>query len=73
MTEVEAAIALVGSGSAATVTLAGLGYGHALVEALQEKAAREGLVIEPLWGWEEDRCDLVVRRADVRPEGRAGG
>ena len=69
MAEVEAAIDLVLTGGASSVSLAGLSHGQALAEALRDAAARKGVIVEPIWGWEEDRCDLVVRRAD----GPAGG
>jgi len=67
--EVEAAIELVATGAATSVSLAGFSHGEALVDALRDDAARKGIVVEPIWGWEEDRCDLVIRRA----EGAAGG
>ena len=64
MAEVEAAIELVLTGSATSVSLAGLSHGGALADALRDTAAQKGVVVEPIWGWEEDRCDLVVRRRD---------
>jgi hypothetical protein len=68
--EVEAAIAMVQTGAAASVTLTGLSHGEALVAAVREEAARSGVLVEPIWGWEEDHCDLVVRRID--DQGRGG-
>ena len=59
--EVEAAIAMVRTGAAASVSLTGLGHGAALIEAVRDSASRSHVTVEPIWGWEEDRCDIVVR------------
>ena len=61
--EVEAAIELVVTGGATSVSLAGRSHGEAVAAALRDTAASKGVVVEPIWGWEEDGCDVVVRRA----------
>jgi hypothetical protein len=71
MAEVEAAISLVESGAAARVSLTGLGHGEALVAALRAAAAEVGVVIEPIWGWEDGRSDLLVRKMEPGPSGEA--
>ena len=69
--EVQTAIALVGAGHAVTVSLGGLGHGKALLAALGDEAARAGVVIEAIWAWEEDRCDLIIRKVEPGVAGAA--
>ncbi|HTC86602.1 MAG TPA: hypothetical protein VK656_07845 [Candidatus Acidoferrum sp.] len=67
--EVEAAIAMVEEGGAPSVSLAGLSHAEAIVEALRESAAGRGVVLESIWGWEEDHSDLIARRAGSPTDG----
>ena len=62
--EVTAGIALVASGAASRVAVAGMQFGEELIERLHGHAERNGVRLdaEP---WPEDRgCDLVIRRID---------
>jgi len=62
--EVEGAIALVASGSASRVTLAGLRFGEQVARRFSAEALASGIVLEPI-PWPEDAgCDLIVRRID---------
>jgi hypothetical protein len=62
--EVEAAIALVASGSASRITLTGLRFGEQVARRFRAEARSRGLYLEPL-PWPEDAgCDLMVRRID---------
>jgi len=63
--EVEAAIALVRSGAATTVSLAGLRFAEPVLRELAEQAERDGIVVEPIYWPEDAGCDVTVRRLDV--------
>jgi len=64
VTEVEAAIALVASGSASRITLTGLRFGEQVARRFRAEALAKGISLEPL-PWPEDAgCDLIVRRID---------
>ncbi|MGA3056419.1 MAG: hypothetical protein ABSE70_00050 [Candidatus Limnocylindrales bacterium] len=62
--EVESAMALVASGSATRITLAGLRFGGQLAERFSAIARLKGLRLEPLPWPDDSGCDLVVRRSD---------
>jgi hypothetical protein len=62
--EVETAIALVASGSAIRITLAGLRFGEQLAERFSAVARSRGIRLEPLPWPDDSGCDLVVRRND---------
>lgn len=55
---------MVASGAAPRVTLAGLSHGEALLAAVDTFAGASGVTIEPIWGWEEDGCDITVSRKE---------
>ena len=65
MAELKAAIAMVASGAAPRVTLGGLSHGEALLAAVQTFPDADSVVSEPIWGWEEDGCDITVSRKQV--------
>jgi hypothetical protein len=62
--EVEAAIALVASGSASSVTVSGLRFGEQVARRFRAEAAANGIRLEPILWPEDAGCDLVVRRID---------
>jgi hypothetical protein len=62
--EVEAAIALVASGSASSVTVSGLRFGEQVARRFRAEAAAKGIRLEPILWPEDAGCDLVVRRID---------
>ena len=62
MTDVETAMTLVASGSAASVTLGGLRFGDEIARRFRAEAVSLGLRLEPIIGPDDAGCDLVVRR-----------
>ena len=64
VSEVEGAIALVASGSASRVTLAGLKFGEQVARRFRAEAESKGIRIEPILWPEDSGCDLIVRRID---------
>lgn len=62
LAEVEAAIALVGSGVATTVSVSGLHFGEAILAKARESAANQGVDVEPIWWPDDAGCDVIVRR-----------
>jgi hypothetical protein len=62
--EVEAAIALVASGSASSVTLTGLRFGEQVARRFRAEATANGIRLEPILWPEDAGCDLIVRRID---------
>ena len=64
MQEVRGALALVASGAASRVTLAGLRFGDELTARFSQEAAAAGIRIEPLFWPDDAGCDLIVRRID---------
>jgi hypothetical protein len=63
--EVQAAIALVRSGAATTVSLAGLRFAEPVVRELAAEAERDGIALVPIYWPEDAGCDVTVRRLDV--------
>ncbi len=63
--EMEAAIALVRSGAATTVMLAGLRFAEPVLRELAAQARRDGVALEPSYWPEDAGCDVTVRRLDV--------
>jgi len=63
--EVEAAIALVRSGVATTVSLAGLRFAEPVLRELAAQAERDGIALEPIYWPEDAGCDVTVRRLHV--------
>jgi hypothetical protein len=56
------AIALVASGAATRVTLAGLRFGEQVLAQLGAEAAAVGVSLEPVY-WDDDAgCDLIARK-----------
>jgi hypothetical protein len=62
--EVEAAIALVSSGAALSVTLSGLRFGEQVAKRFAEEAGLKGIALEPIVWPEDEGCDLIVRMID---------
>jgi len=62
LAEVEAAVELVRSGLAPSVTIAGIRHGEAILEARHATAEGFGVAVDAIWGPAEDDCDIVVRR-----------
>lgn len=58
------AIALVASGTATRVTVAGLRFGEQVVARLGAEAASVGVRLEPVF-WDDDAgCDVIARKID---------
>ena len=67
---VESAIAMVASGRAPRVHLAGLAFGDALVEHARSVAAGSGVRVLPAWRTDELGLDLAFERdVDATPPG----
>jgi hypothetical protein len=64
ITEVEAAITLVASGSASAVTLTGLRFGEQVTQRFQAEASARGVVLDPIFWPEDAGCDLTVQAID---------
>jgi hypothetical protein len=62
--EVEAAIALVSSGAALSVTLSGLRFGEQVARRFAAEAGLKGIALEPIVWPEDEGCDLIVRMID---------
>jgi hypothetical protein len=62
--EIEAAIALVGSGEARSVGLTGLKFAETVAGRLTGQAADHGVTLELRWRLDDEGCDVVVRRTD---------
>lgn len=61
---VTGAIALVASGGATRVTVAGLRFGEQVVAQLQAEALCAGVRLEPVY-WDDDAgCDVIARKTD---------
>lgn len=60
--QVASAIAMVATGAATRVTVAGLRFGDQVVAASRELAIRKGVVLEALWHAEDAGADVTVRR-----------
>lgn len=60
--QVASAIAMVASGAATRVTVAGLRFGDQVVAASRDLAARQGVVLEALWHADDAGADVTVRR-----------
>ena len=61
---VTSAINLVATGGAPSVMVVGLRLTDAVVEILRPMAEQRGVVLEPLWGSDEDTADVRVRRRE---------
>lgn len=62
--DVASAIALVASGAATRVTVAGLRFGEQVVARLGAEAASVGVRLEPVF-WDDDAgCDVIARKID---------
>ena len=60
--EVRAAITMVASGAATSISLNGLHFGDVLLERLRTTATEQGVVLEPRWWPFDAGCDITVRR-----------
>jgi hypothetical protein len=63
--DIEAAIELVRTGAASSVTLSGLRFTEAVLAQLGAQVQREGIALDPLYWPEDAGCDVTVRRIDV--------
>lgn len=61
---VEGAIDLVASGGSPAATVAGLHLTEAVVGVVASRAAQRGVVLEILWGTEEEARDVRVHRPE---------
>ncbi len=59
------AVDLVASGAAISTTVVGLRLTDAVIAILQPRAAERGVILEPLWGSDEDTADVRVRRSEA--------
>jgi hypothetical protein len=57
------AVNLVASGGAPSTMVVGLRLTDAVIEIVRPIAAERGVVLEPLWGADEDTADVRVHRA----------
>jgi hypothetical protein len=62
LTMIRDAIAMVASGGAPRVTLAGLRFGEQLLSRAQRLAAAAGVRVVPLYSTDEAGADLMVER-----------
>jgi hypothetical protein len=60
---ISGAIDMVASGGSPAITLAGLEFGPALVQAWSDRATAAGVALEPLWHPDDTGCDIRVQRA----------
>ncbi len=60
--DVASAIALVASGAATAVTVAGLRFGDQVVANLTPRAVALAVRLEPLYWPDDAGCDILVRR-----------
>ncbi len=61
---VTGAIALVASGAATRVTVAGLRFGEQVVARLGAEAASVGVRLEPVYWADDAGCDVIARKTD---------
>jgi hypothetical protein len=61
---VASAIALVASGAATRVTVAGLRFGEQVVARLGAEAASVGVRLEPVYWADDAGCDVIARKID---------
>jgi hypothetical protein len=62
LSDLEAAIELVGSGAADRITLSGLRFGEQLLARFASAAAEAGLVLEPIMWPADEGANIMVRR-----------
>jgi hypothetical protein len=60
---VSGAIEMVAAGASPTITLVGLDFGAAVLDAWAGRANAAGVTLEPLWHIDDDGCDIRVLRA----------
>ena len=58
------AVNLVASGGATSTIVVGLRLTDAVIDIVRPIATERGVVLEPLWGADEDTADVRVRRAE---------
>lgn len=58
------AVNLVASGGARSTMVVGLRLTDAVVDIVRPIASERGIVLEPLWGSDEDTADVRVFRAE---------
>lgn len=56
-------VRMVAAGAAPAVTLVGLVFESAVVEAWAADAAGAGVILEPLWHPDDSSCDIRIRQA----------
>jgi len=61
------AVDLVASGGAPSTTVAGMRLTDAVIEIVRPLARERGVILEPLWGSDEDTTDVRVRREIPAP------
>jgi len=61
---VMSAVNLVASGGAPSTMVVGLRLTQPVIDIVRPIAAELGVVLEPLWGADEDTADVSVRRAE---------
>jgi hypothetical protein len=57
------AVDLVASGGAPSTMVVGLRLTDAVIDIVRPMASDRGVILEPLWGSDEDTADVRVRRA----------
>ncbi len=61
------AVDLVASGGAPSTMVVGLRLTDAVIEIVRPIADERGVILEPLWGSDEDTADVRVRRRKTTP------
>jgi hypothetical protein len=61
---VMSAVNLVASGGAPSTMVVGLRLTDAVIDIVRPLAADRGVILEPLWGSDEDTADVRVRREE---------
>jgi hypothetical protein len=59
------AVNLVASGGAPSTMVVGLRLTDAVIEIVEPIAAERGVILEPLWGSDEETADVRVHRAET--------
>ena len=62
---ISGAIDMVAAGGAPAITLVGLEFGAAVIDAWSDRATAAGVTLEPLWHADDSGCDIRVHRAQA--------
>lgn len=65
---ISGAIDMVAAGGAPGITLVGLEFGAAVIQAWADRATAAGVTLEPLWHADDSGCDIRVHRIQEEAE-----